>query len=402
MVVVILLAFSKGIVGYISGSVGLFAQAIDSFTDLIAGSAVYLGLWLAQRPVSQKYPYGYFKAETMAALIVAVFIFGTCVLVLWQAITHLLLHIVIVHYDITLIVASVSIPIIFVQSWYLKKVGRETKSDAVYSIGQDYRMDLYASVVVLLGLVFEGIGVWWAEAVVGFFIGLVILKSSIEIAHGSVLTLMDAVPDLDQVRAIEELVLQVRGVQGVHDIKVRRAGPIYFGEIHLEVAADLSVAQAHRISTEIERRVTATYPEMLTFLVNIEPTKILFFRIAIPVDSVDATPDSRPATHFGSAPYFLIVRVERSEIKDWSVLKNPGASLAKHRGTSSTKALLEVDVNTVLAGMIGEAPLSILRNALVDVHSIDSLVSCADNVQAFIDDRLPHLIATQKPEGKSS
>ncbi len=396
MVVVILLALAKGIVGYFSGSVGLFAQAIDSFTDLIAGSAVYLGLWLAQRPVSQKYPYGYFKAETMAALIVAIFIFGTGLLVLWQAITHLLLHTELLHYDITLIVASVSIPIILVQSWYLKKVGRETKSEAVYSIGQDYRMDLYSSLVVLFGLIFEGVGIWWAEAVVGFFIGLVILKSSLEIAHSSVLTLMDAIPDVQQLEAIKELALQVKGVQGVHDIKVRRAGPIYFGEIHLEVAAELSVAQAHRISQEIERRVVAAYPEMLTFLVNIEPTKIESFRIALTVDSATSTPESLPSPHFGSSPYFLLVRVEHGAIIQWKIMKNPGASQEKQRGVRSAKALLEANVNTVLCGMMGEAPLSILRNALVDVHSINPAQTCADNIHAFLDDKLPHLFATPK------
>lgn len=398
LVVVILLALTKGVVGYFSGSVGLFAQAIDSFTDLIAGSTVYLGLWLAQRPLSQKYPYGYFKAETMAALIVAIFIFGTGLLVLWQAIMHILLPVEIVFYDIALIVATASIPIISVKSWYLKKVGRETRSEAVYSIGQDYRMDLYASLVVLIGLIFEGVGIWWAEALVGFIIALVILKSSLEIAYSSVLTLMDAVTDFKQVEEIEKLASQVRGVQGVHDTKVRRAGPICFGEIHLEVAADLSVAQAYRISEEIERRVTATYPEMLTFLVHIEPTKIESFRIAIAVDNAKSTPESLPNPHFGSSPYFLLIDVKHRETIHWKTMKNPGASQEKQRGISSAKALLDINVNTLLAGGMGEAPLSYLRNALVDVHCLNPEQTCADNVKEFLDDKLPHLIAKQKSD----
>ncbi|MFX1563418.1 MAG: cation diffusion facilitator family transporter, partial [Promethearchaeota archaeon] len=349
LVVVILLAIAKGVVGYFSGSVGLFAQSIDSFTDLIAGSTVYLGLWLAQRPSNQKYPYGYFKAETMAALIVAIFIFGTGLLVLWQAIMHILFPLGLVYYDVALIVASVSIPIIFVKSWFLKKVGKETRSEAVYSIGQDYRMDLYASLVVLIGLIFEGIGIWWAEAVVGFIIALVILKSSLQIAHSSVLTLMDAVTDFEQVEEIGKLASQVRGVQGVHDIKVRRAGPICFGETHLEVAADLSVAQAYRISEEIERRITARYPEMLTFLVHIEPTKIQVFRIAIAVDSKEATLESLPNPHFGSSPYFLLIDVKQRETIHWETMKNPGASQERQRGISSAKALLDSNINTLLA-----------------------------------------------------
>ena len=396
MVIVILLAITKGVVGYFSGSVGLFAQAIDSFTDLIAGSTVYLGLWLAQRPPSQKYPYGYFKAETMAALIVAVFIFGTGLLVLWQAIMHILLPVEIVFYDTALIVATVSIPIIFVKSWYLKKVGRETRSEAVYSIGQDYRMDSYASIVVLIGLVFEGVGIWWAEAIVGFFIGLVILKSSLEISYHSVLTLMDATTDSDQVKEIEKLTIPVRGVQGVHDIKLRYAGPICFGEMHLEVAADLSVTQAYRVSEEIERRVTAAYPEMLTFLVHFEPTKVEVFRIAIAVEKATSTPESLPSLHFGAAPYFLLMDIKYGELVHWEIMKNPGASQKKQRGINSAKALLNINVNTLLAVEMGEAPLSILKNALVDIHCLNPKQTCLANVKAFLNDQLPHLIATPR------
>ncbi|MFX1342119.1 MAG: cation diffusion facilitator family transporter [Promethearchaeota archaeon] len=398
MVVVILLALTKGSIGYFSGSVGLFAQAIDSFTDLIAGSTVYLGLWLAQRSPSQKYPYGYFKAETMAALIVAIFIFGTGLLVLWQAILHILLPIEIVFYDIALIVATISVPIIFVKSWYLKKVGRETGSEAVSSVGQDYRMDFYASFVVLIGLVFEGIGIWWAEAVVGFFIGLVILKSSLEISYNSVLVLMDAVTNPEQVEEIEKLASNVRGVQGIHDIKVRHAGPICFGEMHIEVAADLSLSQAYRVSEEIERRVTATFPEMLTFLVHLEPTRIESFRIAIPVNKANSTPESLPNPNFETAPYFLLIDVKHGDLFHSKTMKNPGSSQNKQRGINSAKAILHVNANVLLAGGVGETPFNILRNALIDIHCINLDQTCLDNVRAFLDNKLPHLIALSKDE----
>lgn len=396
MIVVIGLALSKGIIGYFSGSVGLFAQSLDSFTDLIAGSTVYLGLWLAQRPPSQKYPYGYFKAETMAALIVAAFIFSAGLLVLWQAISHILVPTEIVFYDIALLVAIVSIPIIFVKSWYLKKVGSETGSGAVTSVGQNYRMDLYSSLVVLSGLVFEGVGLWWVEALVGFIIGLLILKNSLEISYSSVLTLMDAVTNPDQIEEISKLAKPVLGVQGVHDIKVRHAGLICFGEMHLEVASDLSVAQGHRIAEEIERRIKAAYPETLTFLVHIEPTRIDTFRIAIAVDDSESNPESSPNIHFGSSPYFLLVDIKHREIIHWETLKNPGAALEKQRDIAAANALLNMHVNTLLAGSIDQAPLSILRNALVDVHCLDLERTCANNIKAFLDDQLPHLFATLK------
>ncbi|MFX1582552.1 MAG: cation diffusion facilitator family transporter, partial [Promethearchaeota archaeon] len=235
-IVVLALAITWFLIAFLSGSLGLFAKGIDSISDLIAVITVFLGLWLAQRDPNEKYPYGYFKAESLAALIVAVFIFITGMGVLWQAIQRILFPTELSFISLALAISIASIPIIFVMSWYLKKIGQETGSNAVYNKGQEFQMDILASIAVILGLIFAFFGLPWVESIVGFVIGLLILRSSFQLAYESILVLMDAGQDPEKINAIEQLASPILGVLGVHAIKLRRAGPICFGEMHLEVA----------------------------------------------------------------------------------------------------------------------------------------------------------------------
>ena len=394
--VVLALAITWFIIAFLSGSVGLLAKGIDSLTDLIAIITVFLGLWLAQRPPSQKYPYGYFKAETMAALIVAFFILITGIGVLWQAIQRFLFPTDLSFLGFALIISIASIPIIFFMSWYLKKVGRETGSNAVYNSGQEFQMDILASIAVVVGLAFAWFGFPWVEPIVGFIIGLLILRSSLQLIYESSLILMDAGQDPEQITAIEKLAQPIQGVLGVHAIKLRRAGPICFGEMHLEVAGKTTVLQSHLLAEEIATRVRETYPDVLSFLVHVEPVQPVTFRMAFPVDQVKATPNTNPSTHFGSTPHFLILDIDQRKIALWETMPNPFAKEPKQRGKNTAHLLIDAKVEIVFAEKMGETPLSILRNHLIHVYQQNSRVSIQKNLEAYLEDELPPLKAKEK------
>jgi len=394
--VVIALAITWFVVALLSGSVGLLAKGIDSLTDLIAIITVFLGLWLAQRSPNQKYPYGYFKAETMAALIVAVFVFITGLGVLWQAIQRILFPTDLSFLILALVVSIASIPIIFLMSWYLKKVGRETGSNAVYNTGQEFQMDILASIAVVLGLIFALFGFPWVEPIVGFIIGLFILRSSFQLIFESGLILMDAGQDPEQITAIKQLALPIQGVLGVHAIKLRRAGPICFGEMHLEVPGKTTVFQSHLLAEEISRRIKNAYPDVLTFLVHVEPVLPVTFRVAFPVNQPKATPDTKPNTHFGSTPYFLILDIDKRKITLWETMPNPFAKELKKRGKHTAHLLIDAKVEIVFVDKMGETPLSILQNHLIHVYQQNSQASCRKNIEAYLEDELAILKAKEK------
>ena len=87
---VALIGIVKGIIGWTSGSLSLLAQAIDSLTDLFGLIAIFIGMRLSRREPSMRFPYGYYRAETLASLIVSGFILLTGGEVLRKSVIHIL------------------------------------------------------------------------------------------------------------------------------------------------------------------------------------------------------------------------------------------------------------------------------------------------------------------------
>jgi predicted Fe-Mo cluster-binding NifX family protein len=276
-------------------------------------------------------------------------------------------------------------------SWHLKRVGKAAGSEAVYNTGQEFQTDILTIIAVIIGLILSFMGLPWAEPIVGLIIGLIILRNSLQLIYDSFLTLMDAVRNPEQIKHIEELIQPIEGVLGVHEIKVRKAGPIYFGEMHLEVAGKLTVLKAHRISEEVENRIQEAYPNILSFLVHIEPIIPTTFRLAFPVDQPTATPESLPSKHFGSVKYFIIMDIDDQTISLWEVVPNPAANQERQRGRNTAMHLIDARVEVVIAEKMGETPLSILRNHLISVYKQNPQMSCKQNLQAYLNSELPYL-----------
>jgi len=150
---IVLLAFSilKGIVAIISGSVALLADSIHSFADIFSSVAVWAGLKLAQRKPSERFPYGYYKAETFALLIVAIIIASSGALILVEAIDKLLAPAVVLFPSLVLIVAVLSGLVSYFLSKYERKVGNLIGSQSLVSEGQHSMVDMYSSLLVFIG-----------------------------------------------------------------------------------------------------------------------------------------------------------------------------------------------------------------------------------------------------------
>ena len=104
-----MIGLTKGVVGLFTGSTALLAQAVDSFTDVFASVAVYLGLKFTQKKPTEKFPYGYYRAETFASLIVAIIMVLSGLEVARESITRFLQPEVVFFSQVAMSVAAISI-----------------------------------------------------------------------------------------------------------------------------------------------------------------------------------------------------------------------------------------------------------------------------------------------------
>jgi predicted Fe-Mo cluster-binding NifX family protein len=297
------------------------------------------------------------------------------------------------------VVALLSIPILYLLSRYTKQVGEEIESHSLLGQAADFSADIYSSSLVLIGVVGYQFGYAFVEGVAGSIISLFVLKTGLVLGWNALLVLMDAVVKPERLEILKQVAEGVTGVRSVSNVRIRRSGPFCFGELTIGVDQRLSVDQAHRLSEEIEKRVRERLSSIESLLVHVEPQKQTQLRIAIPITE-DKGVNSQATPHFGSAPYFLFVDVEDGSIQRWMTRSNPGRSLERKRGLTTADLLMRENVNTLLTGSIGAGPFHILRDSFIEIYELPEEIIAHNAVKDFLEARFERM-EEAKEEKKS-
>jgi cation diffusion facilitator family transporter len=398
----VLLAFSilKGTVSVISGSVALLADSIHSFADIFSSIAVWAGLKLVQKKPTEKFPYGYYKAETFALLIVAVTIVVSGVLILNEVVDKLFKPAVVLFPSVVLMVAAFSGLVSYALGRYKKDVGKLIDSQSLVGEGQHSMVDVYTSLLVFAGVLFASLGCSMAEVLAGFAIGLYVMKVGLWFGKDAVLVLMDACLSPQTAREMKEIAKKVRGVRGVHDLRLHKSGPVSFGDMHIEVEEDLPLEKAHEISDEIEEKIRQRFKDIESINIHVEPAYKQKIKVGIPITE-DRGLDSITSAHFGNVPFFAFVEVEKGQIKGAYVKTNMATKLTRKKGIDAAQFLVDERVDVVLAGGIGEGPFHFLRDSLVQIYILPEQVEIKEAIHLLNENRLEKMTVPIEKNGKN-
>ncbi|WP_337971931.1 cation diffusion facilitator family transporter [Methanobacterium petrolearium] len=234
-VVNLLLAIIKGVVGYSSGSIALIADSIHSFSDIAASFAVYIGLKLSRREPDKNFPYGYYRMETLASLIVSAMIIIVGYEIVLESYDAFLNPTIIDMPLISLFVAVISVVVSFALAKYKEKIGKKIGSQALINDGKHSFIDIFSSIIVFIGIFCSYLGFLRVQGISGMLIAFLIIYLGLKLAKDDVLVLLDASMDPEKITKIRDLAEGIEGVKGVHDVKIRRSGPFILAELHLEI-----------------------------------------------------------------------------------------------------------------------------------------------------------------------
>jgi cation diffusion facilitator family transporter len=368
--VTVFLTVVKGTVGVFSGSVALLADALHSLADVFASLAVWLGLRISQRSPSDRFPYGFYRAETLAFLGVSVVVAVSGAQILLESVRRVMSPFMIGFREATLCVAAVSALVSFLLARYRSKVGKETNSQALQGEARHSMIDVGSSALVFVGVLGNQLGFAWAEPIAGFTIGLLVIGLGVVMGKDAVLVLLDACLKPELVSRMRTTAMEVNGVKGVHDIKVRRSGQFIFAEMHVEVDPAMHVDKAHEISGAIEEKVRESIRNLDSITLHTEPSEKGVYRIALPVIE-DRGLDSRACEHFGGSPYFMFIDIEAGSPSRWFVAENPGAKIEKKRGIETAHFLVQHKADVLVTKEIGEGPYHVLRDSSVQIFALD-------------------------------
>ncbi|MBU1707090.1 cation diffusion facilitator family transporter [bacterium] len=271
VITTIALAALKVTIGAVTGSSALLADALHSTTDVIALSASWFGLWLAGKKPTERFPYGFYRAETLAALAASGVILLLGISILIQGIQKLKAPAPLHHSWIALGTALVSAVIAFWVSTRLKRVARQTNSQSLDATGDEARMDCYTSLLVFVGVFAASIGFLRADAIVAILFSVLVLWIGGRNSWIALLSLMDASVDKQLEADVADILMQIAGIKNTHKLRARRAGPFYFIEGHIHVPSSMDVASSHALAHEAERVVRQKRPEVEGVILHVEP-----------------------------------------------------------------------------------------------------------------------------------
>jgi len=265
------LAVAKIFVGFISKSSAVMAEGIHSGMDVISSGIGYLGIKVAKKPVDEKHPYGHYKTEVLAGLIITIILFGTSLWIIYEAITSFFAVKELMITPLTLGVMAVSAIVNEVMARLKIKWGKKHESMALIADGQHSRIDVLTSVGVFVGLFLTR---FWIhlDAIIALLIGVYILVESISLGKETTDSLLDVRASEETENKIKEAVKK-ENIE-LANLKTKRLGAAVFAELRVRLNPKLKVEEASAIIEKLEKRIREEAPEVHYIVTQIESHEV--------------------------------------------------------------------------------------------------------------------------------
>jgi cation diffusion facilitator family transporter len=259
----------KVVVGLMTGSLGILAEAAHSGLDLAAAVVTLIAVRAAGKPADRGHAYGHGKVENLSALIETFLLLATCGWIIVKSVERLVSRYVDIDPSIwAFAVMAVSIMVDVSRSRMLYRVAAKHRSQALEADALHFRTDIWSSAVVILGLV--GVRLAKAYPTLGFLnqadavaalvvAGIVVLVSG-QLGLRTIQGLLDASP----AGAAEKIKARVEALDGIfdcHAVRVRHSGPHYFVDLHVTMDGDLPLHAAHDLTERVEQVVNEILPD---------------------------------------------------------------------------------------------------------------------------------------------
>lgn len=272
LLVIIGLISLKVAVGTLTGSISIFAQAADSLLDLFAVAITFFAVRMATKPADEEHPFGHGKVEDLAAVIQAVLIFTASGLIIYSAVRRIIGGATIALTEVGMGVMLVSIVVSIFLSRYLLRVSRETESIALEANARNIAADVYSAAGVLVGLAairFTGLNI--LDPIIALGVAFIVSKTAYEVLRGSFGGLIDTrLPPSEEAEIKSSILEHHREMVGFHDLRTRKAGSQRYIDLHLVMAKDASLEEAHKICDHIEEDIKVKFPHT-TATIHVEP-----------------------------------------------------------------------------------------------------------------------------------
>lgn len=267
------LAIVKLVAGIAGNTYALIADAVESTADIFASLVVWGGIRVATRDPDEHYPFGYGKAESLAAAVVSMMMLAAAIGIGFEAVREIRTpHKTPAPWTLLVLVAVLFIKYVLFRR--VSVVGDEVGSTAAKADAWHHLSDAITSAAAFIGI---SIALWggpgWEQADdwAALFASGVIFYNGVMLVRPALHDLMDRMPGADIIEPVRRAAESAPGVMAVEKLSARKAGLVYYVDIHVQADPSMSLRDAHGLSGAVKSAIRANVPRVAGVLVHMEP-----------------------------------------------------------------------------------------------------------------------------------
>ncbi|MCE8530437.1 cation transporter [Ruegeria pomeroyi] len=262
----------KTLAWWLTGSVALLADALESTVNVATAIAALIAIRIAARPADASHPYGHHKAEFFSAVLEGVMIIVAALLILREAYAGFLAPRAMDLPIEGLLVNGAATVINAIWAWVLVRRGRAARSPALVADGKHLFTDVITSAGVALGILLAIVTGWWLlDPLMAALVAVNILWSGFHLVRQSLSGLMDEAVSEDTLAKVRDIISrEAGGAVEAHDLRTRHAGQATFIDFHLVVPGETTVFDAHEICDRVEAALKEAV-EGAKITIHVEP-----------------------------------------------------------------------------------------------------------------------------------
>jgi cation diffusion facilitator family transporter len=265
-----LLFCAKVFVGVTFNSIAIISDSVNSLTDVVASTIVFISIRSSYRAPDAGHPFGHKRAQPIAGLVVAILTGIVGFEIIAQSTGRLFDGTEIQKGILPIILLAVVLVVKLGMFLFARFTARQTGSTALMASAMDHRNDVLISAAVLLGVGASNLGMPVFDPLAAIAVGVWIIWAGFRIGRDNIKYLMGEAPAPEMVARVLAKAREVPGLLGVNEVSAHYVGTTVEIELHIDVDSRLNVAEAHEIATCVQRAVESM-EEVSRAFIHVEP-----------------------------------------------------------------------------------------------------------------------------------
>lgn len=269
----LLLLLGKFIAYYITHSVGIFTDAMESIVNVVAGFISLYSLRWAAKPKDKEHPYGHGKMELISASVEGLLIAVAGAIIIYEGVNRLFSPAELKELDAGIIVVAVAGAINYLMGWYSIRVGKQYHSMALIAGGKHLQSDTYSTIGLVAGLLLlRYTQILWIDSLLALLFGAIIIVTGISILRKTLTNLLDGA-DSELLQEVAQTINEHRALNwiDIHNTKIIKSGSYLYIDCDLTLPWYYNVEESHQACDRLRETLESKFQNRVQVLIHSDP-----------------------------------------------------------------------------------------------------------------------------------